>query len=278
VLDTALADVYEATDRSLARILEALPEDADVIVMATSRMAAENDRSDLLPGMLKTILDGGSSAASARRSGGALWSVRAAVPVSVRGRVAQVIPDEAALQITARLSTAGMDWRRTRAFAVPSEPCGAVRLNLRGRERDGIVDPAEVDELVGQIEDGLLRFRDPDGEPAVAGVERIEAIEPSGPRSHLLPDLSVRWSPRPSSGLRLVEAPGLGEVHRVGNGSGRSGNHSGEGWALLAPARSRLTTPGRPAELVDIAATACALLGAEAEREALPGEPLLEPG
>jgi hypothetical protein len=277
-LDAALADVYEAADRALGAILAALPGDCDVIVMASSGMGPETDRSDMLPGMLAAVLDGGAPRNRGRRApgGGALWSVRASVPASVRARVASAIPDRAALAIAARLLSAGMDWSRTRAFAVPNEPSGGVRLNLRGREREGIVDPSEADELVREIEAGLLGFREPDGEPAVTAVERVSDLEPSGPRLGALPDLLVRWSPRASTGLRAAESPEFGEVRRAGTGSGRSGNHTGGGWALLVPARSRPREPSRPAELVDVAATVCAVLGIETEARDLDGEPLLE--
>jgi predicted AlkP superfamily phosphohydrolase/phosphomutase len=270
-LEGALADVYEASDRALGDILAALPDDADVIVMSATGMASETDRSDLLPGMLDAILHGRPGG----RGGGALWSVRAALPASVRAQVARTIPDRAALELTARLSGAGTDWRRTRAVAVPNEPCGAVRLNVRGREREGIVEPADVDELVHEIKRGLLTFREPDGGAVVTGVDRIEVIEP-GARSHLLPDLSVRWSEDPSSGLERVESPELGEVRRLGRGSGRSGNHAGDGWAILAPRRSRVRATGRPPKLLDIPATVSAVLGDDAALHALPGEPLLE--
>ena len=39
----------------------------------------------------------------------------------------------------ARLELRGLDWGSTRAFAHPAENQGYVRLNLAGRERDGIV-------------------------------------------------------------------------------------------------------------------------------------------
>jgi predicted AlkP superfamily phosphohydrolase/phosphomutase len=276
LLESALADAYEATDRALARVLELVPDDCDVIVMAGSGMTAETDRSDLLPGMLAAMLNGAPGAAASGRGRDPLWSVRAALPGAARERIARAIPDRAALEIAARLASSGNDWSRTRAFAVPNEPCGAVRLNLRGRERRGIVDSAEANDLMGEIGAGLLTFREPDGGPAVSAVERIDALEPSGPRSHLLPDLSVRWSAAPSTGLRFVESPAFGRIDRVGIGSGRSGNHSDEGWALLVPRRSSRRPTSGPARLVDVAATACAVLGADAELEALAGEPLLE--
>jgi predicted AlkP superfamily phosphohydrolase/phosphomutase len=277
IIGTALLDVYEAADLALARILESLPDDADVMLIAMSGMAAERDRSDLLPGMLKAVLDGDSGAGKPNRAGGPLWSVRAALPPALRAQIARLVPDRAALEVTARLLAAGTDWSRTRAFAVPNDPCGAVRLNLRGRERDGIVDPTEAEELEREIEAGLLSFREPDGEAAVTAVERIADLEPAGPRSDLLPDLVVRWGAKPSTGLRFVESPEFGEVHRSGSGSGRSGNHSGGAWALLVPARARPRKLARQAEVVDIAATAQALLGTDAELDGLPGESLLEP-
>jgi predicted AlkP superfamily phosphohydrolase/phosphomutase len=222
--------------------------------------------------MLGAILDGGRGDAG---GGAALWSFRSAVPASLRGQAARAIPDRAALELTARLWSARTDWRRTRALAVPNEPCGAVRLNVRGRERHGIVEPAAVDDLVREIDQGLRTFLEPGGAPVVTGVDRVAAIEP-GPRAHLLPDLSVRWSETPSNGLAVVRSPEHGEVRRPGGGSGRSGNHTGDGWAILAPRASRFRATGRPAELIDIAATACALFGAGDELDALPGEPLLE--
>ena len=50
---------------------------------------------------------------------------------------------------------------------MPSGDCGYIRLNLRGRERDGIVEPEEAAGLLERIVTGLKTFRDPDGEPAV---------------------------------------------------------------------------------------------------------------
>ena len=55
---------------------------------------------------------------------------------------------------------------------MPGEDKGYVRLNLRGRERDGIVGPGEADELLSSIADGLLSFADPDGSASIASSTR----------------------------------------------------------------------------------------------------------
>src|SRR5207248_154140 len=81
---------------------------------------------------------------------------------------------------TMRLSTIGVDWSRTPAFLLPSDHFGQVRLNVCGRERDGIVDPREVDDLVERLQSGLLSYRDPDGEPSVVAVERARDVVGEG--------------------------------------------------------------------------------------------------
>ena len=150
-----------------------------------------------------------------------------------------------------------------------------MRLNLRGRERDGIVNPQDADAVMDEITAGLRTFYDLDGHPAVASVDRVAPQFGSGDRAHLLPDLVVRWTDRAAATLSGVRSERFGTVMRRGVGSGRSGNHTeGDAWALVVPGRSTHRTPARPARLEDVAATALALSG-EPYAD-LPGEPLLE--
>ncbi len=148
-----------------------------------------------------------------------------------------------------------------------------MRFNLRGRERDGVVDPADAGALAEEITAGLATFTDPAGAPAVASVERV-ADRYRGATAERLPDLVVHWSERPATRLELVRSRRFGTVRRRGAGSGRSGNHTpGGAWAILAPGRSALRDPGRTPRLADVAATVASLCGAPAE--GLTGEPLL---
>ena len=272
-LHIALEDAYVAGDRAIARVLDRLPAGADVIVAATSTMVEETDRADMLPAMLAAVF-GEADEDDGEPGRLQLWRVRASVPRSVRTRIAGLIPDRIALDLTARMATAGMDWSRTRAFAVPNDPGGGIRLNLRGREREGIVAPEQAEELMQEVTAGLLSFADPDGAPAIQDIKRIPELEPPGPATPTLPDLIVRWRDRPAAGVTAVHSPRFGTVRRRGIGSGRSGNHTGGAWAFLAPGESQLRDLGRPAKVVDVAATVAHLLGADAT--GLAGEPLLE--
>jgi len=273
VLAGALEEVYQSVDVGIARVLGALPDDADVIVTSPVGMEVNTSRADLLPEMLDVVLTGGPRTDS---GAGSVWRLRAALPTGLRSRVAAALPDRVALALTARLELRGQHWSTTRAFAQPADNQGYLRLNLRGRERDGIVAASEAEPLMDEIATGLLTFRDPDGTPSVKAVERVADSFGSGAHSDRLPDLIVRWTNRPATRLEHVHSEQFGTVRRRGHGSGRSGNHTeGDAWALVAPGASRPRTLHRPPRLVDIAATAAALAGADLTD--LPGEPLLEP-
>jgi predicted AlkP superfamily phosphohydrolase/phosphomutase len=275
LLDDALGDVYAEVDAQIGRVLAALPEDADVIVCSVLGMDVNTSRADLLPGMLAAVLGGGAADDEGGDSdSGAMWRLRGALSGRLRGAVAAAMPDRLALELTARLELRGVDWARTRAFAHPADNQGYVRLNLIGRESEGIVDPAAAEELSAEIAAGLRDFRDPDGEPAVSSVDPV-AGRWGGEASERLPDLVVRWRPTSSISLDHVRSERFGIVRRQGFGSGRTGNHTdGDGWAVLAPGSSRLRDPSRPARIVDIAATVAAHCGIE--MAGLAGQPLLE--
>jgi predicted AlkP superfamily phosphohydrolase/phosphomutase len=278
VLGGTLDAVYEAVDAAISRVLAALPADADVIVLSPVGMDVNTSRADLLPEMLRAVLGPDLPAADAEPAPvrSSIWWLRAALPSGLRARVAGALPEKVALGLTSRLELRGVDWSSTPAFAHPAENQGYVRLNLRGRERDGVVEPHEAPALMDRIAEGLLTYDDLDGGPAVRSVERVGDLFGSGARSDLLPDLVVRWTDRPATRVRGVRSPRFGTVLRQGVGSGRSGNHTeGDAWALVVPGRSRHAPPRRPPRLEDIAATAAALAGVGGDD--LGGEPLLEP-
>lgn len=276
-LRDGLADVYVAVDAAMGRTLAALPDDADVIVFSPTGMGPNTSRADLLPGMLDAVL---TRNGRGRANGGTgvrtpVWSLRSRVGPRARSLIARALPDRLVADITTRLYVRA-DWQRTRAVAVPGENKGYVRLNLRGREREGIVDPAEADELMDVIAKGLLTFREADDRCPIVKVDRISELTGGGPYAEGLPDLVISWDSRvPVRPLR-VSSVQHGEVAQGGVGSGRSGNHTDDAWAIVLPGASRVRELERPIRITDIGATACSLL--DADLTGLAGTPLLEAG
>ena len=272
VLSSALDDVYAEVDRAIGRIVDALPPDGDLMVISPVGMEINTSRADMLPEMLDRIL----SPERERSESSSIWWLRAVVPPGFRAAVAGALPAGFALDLTSRLEMRGVDWSTTRAFAHPAENQGYIRLNLRGRERDGIVDAADAPALMDEIVDGLMTFRDLDGGEAVAGVARVGEHFGHGSRAHLLPDLVVRWTDTPTTALDGVRSERYGTVMRRGVGSGRSGNHTeGDAWALVVPGASQHADVRRRPHLEDVAATVAAVTGVD--RTDMAGEPLLVP-
>lgn len=268
---TVLQRVYELADAAMGRILAALPADADVLVFTEAGMDANRSRTDVLPEMLARVLGG--PAGDSRLPGRLIWKVRSAVPPHWRLRVTKTVPDEVALRLWAFLHLRGVDWSSTRAFSLPSDHDGYIRLNVRGRERDGIVDSSATDGLIEEISSGLRSFRDSEGTPCVDEIHRVADVLGSGANDGHLPDLLVTWNHRPTAPRDAASSPQFGEI--AGGGIGRAGNHVAGAWLVVVPGTSRLRDIGHPPRLVDIAATACALLGADAA--GLAGDPLLVP-
>jgi predicted AlkP superfamily phosphohydrolase/phosphomutase len=84
-----------------------------------------------------------------------------------------------------------IDWPRTRAFSYGS--FGSIVVNLRGRERDGTVEPGEeYERLRDEIAARALELRGPADEAIVAAVhEREDLFE--GPELEKIPDLLVEF-------------------------------------------------------------------------------------
>src|SRR6266545_2730951 len=234
-------------------------------------------RTSTPPQMLSAVLSGRRTITSANgASTNALWRLRAAVPTRARASIANALPRRAVLEVTSRLEVRARDWSQVRAFTLPSDGVGYIRLNLRGRERDGVVHDAEVRELEEQIADGLLSYEGTDGRPPVAAVERLADVRPDAARAEMLPDLIVRWSETPARQREQFVSPEFGEVRRMGGGSGRSGNHTDDAWAVVIPGASRQGGEPGQGRVVDIAPTICAAFGADLS--GLTGEPLLKQG
>ncbi len=256
-LRAELCRIYVEADVAVGRIVDALPPGADAIVFSGHGMGAELSRHDVLGSMLSAVLDGPES----ESRGGRAWNFRAAVPTSVRARIADLLPDSAAASLTAALELRGIDWSRTRAFVLPSDGVGYIRLNISGRERNGVIGAEDADGLIEEIQAGLQEFTLPNGAPAVAAVERVTDVLPTGPAVGLLPDIVVRWCAEPAWPNEVLTSRSFGEVRRTGVGSGRSGNHTAEAWALVVPGAARLKARSGPADIGDLAATALGRFG-----------------
>jgi predicted AlkP superfamily phosphohydrolase/phosphomutase len=116
-------------------------------------------------------------------------------------------PSDCASLGVANLREPLVDWSRTQAYGLG---LNALYLNLKGRERFGIVDASERDELLDELRAKLLAVRDPaDGQPVMRAVYRSDQVY-TGPFAQRAPDLIVGYR----RGYRCSWASSLGTLSK----------------------------------------------------------------
>lgn len=256
-----LYNIYAAVDEAIG-LLRASVGPADTI-MAVSGDGVRPNRCGwhLLPQILSRL---GFTA-----SGGPPSGERPARP-SLIGRAHGLIPKSAKQLVTASLpwrlrdrlgvwlQTRSVDWSRTRAFTLPTDLEGCIRLNVKGREPYGIVEPgAQYRDVCEEIKARLLELENPGtGEAVVQNVWLRNGVFP-GPRQEQLPDLIVTWND--TAPIEAAVSPRLGSVEGV-NPDPRPGTHSMSGFAVATGGGIRGGMEDR-GNLIDVTAAVLARLG-----------------
>ncbi|HVO13544.1 MAG TPA: alkaline phosphatase family protein [Vicinamibacteria bacterium] len=115
-----------------------------------------------------------------------------------------------------------VDWTRTRAYGFG---LNALYVNLRGREKDGLVDAADRDRLLAEIKKELEATIDPwNGKPAVGHVYLRDQTYTDGGQRAIGPDAVVGYA----KGTRGSDESALGEVEKevlTSNDKPWSGDH-----------------------------------------------------
>ena len=160
-------------------------------------------------------------------------------------------------------ATGDHDWTGQRWFLAPNNTVyGGVRLSVRGRERDGLIDPgAEFDAACDALADDLLELVNVEtGEPVVNSVTRTTDHYERSDRD-ALPDLFIDWNhERP---VNTVWSAKTGLIHGRYD-LWRSGDHRLDGLLL---ARGPGIEPGvrPPVRTIDFGPTLAGRLGVELE-------------
>jgi len=153
-----------------------------------------------------------------------------------------------------------VDWGRTRAFSWGT--LGAVQVNLRGREPEGVVEPGtEYETVRDEAVAGLEALRDGSGRPLVEKVWRREEIY-HGPALAEAPDLVVV----PRDGVEVVNRPAEPRVALEPEtleweGSLKEGNHRPDGMLVLRGPGVARGASIEGARIEDVLPTVAHLLG-----------------
>jgi predicted AlkP superfamily phosphohydrolase/phosphomutase len=278
----ALRDVYVAIDSAVGEILKGVDDRTTVFLVSGDGMGPNYSGSHILGDLLTRMgllkmgtAHGGQSddkPQSATKSGKArtdyLHTMRKLIPAGWRIAISKaLLSHEMKEKLSLRWLTAGVEWHRTRAFLLSNANEGFIRINLKGREPQGIVEPGkEYEELCEELYQTAKSMLNPiNGQPAVRTVYKSDDIYQGCCRSHM-PDIIVNWN---------LDAALTTQLHAEGYGLVQSdkppcaispyytGNHRPNAFmAVVGPEICRGETLDG-SNVLDLAPTILSLLGVE---------------
>ncbi len=256
-LEGALRQVYIECDAAVGELVRAAGPDTRLLVFSLHGMHVNHSRTYVFPQMLRQITHGRPSPL------GLTKRIRELIPRHWRHEFKSRLPFELRRRLTSYWRMSDHNWEETRVFGLLSDTEGYVRINLKGREARGIVEPGqEYESLCGQIAEGLKSFVDADtGEPVVREIFRPQESF-QGERFATLPDLVVVWMDTPAASHRALVSPRYGTVAWPTPGrnpEGRSGNHGPQGMLMTGGPGVR-SGEIAGANILDLAPTLLSLL------------------
>ncbi|MEP7242600.1 MAG: alkaline phosphatase family protein [Gammaproteobacteria bacterium] len=267
-------DVYTALDKAIGEIVAAADDNTTVIITSGDGMGPNYSGCHLMPEMLHKMglfysgsVGGGDRKATAAPKKGLLSSLRQAVPLELRQSVTRCLPRSLRYKISMKWVNSGIDWSRSKVFCIPNSNEGYFRVNLSGREPQGIVRAGtEYDEILGRLTEELNTMVNPvNGMRAPERVARVDDVF-SGPRRKNLPDAVISWN----LDARVTDQVSTADVGRIAGPAGHAispfytGNHRATAFALARGPKIASDGSLDRGHILDIAPTILGLLGVDA--------------
>jgi predicted AlkP superfamily phosphohydrolase/phosphomutase len=255
-LEDAVRDVYRAIDRELGRLMAELPAGANVFVVSDHGIREGYPTWELMEAFSHRL------GYQVRREPRSRWTRTLADWDRASRMLWEAARDRCApaSRGAGRWEIGTTDWSRTTAFAIPSYYTGVVRVNLKGREPEGIVDAGrEYESLLDRLESDFRQLvYAGTGEPAIERVTRTAAAFGGGPPTWL-PDLFVEWRSAIPGERRVVHPRAVLPRKRLG--LPRANLHSRTG--LVIAAGPQISARGALGDLspLDLAPAFLALMG-----------------
>jgi predicted AlkP superfamily phosphohydrolase/phosphomutase len=265
VAPDSLLEIYQALDHNVALILDALVDErTDSILFTLNGMGDNRAQNHFLPQLLHRLnrawMGEQVPKTGASKRKGLIARLRDTVPPALQYSATRLLGEHVQDWVVNREFLGALDWDRTAAFPVVAGGEGLVRLNVSGREREGMLDPDDKPyrDYIDWLRTELLALNiQPDGGPLVSDFIELNTVYP-GPRNHLLPDIALAWAPgKPATEIRSST---IGSIQSK-LATGRGGNHDGSSFALFTASTMGTDAARRLSHIIDYGDVVSGLLG-----------------
>lgn len=251
----AVERIYQSIDDALGQMLRQLPADAHVMVLTQQGVQHNYTASHLLPHWL-AVREGRSDPRSR------LAAIDDGLGPRLRNAVRRMLPESIADRLTARKFPL-----RGRVCMLPgSEYSALLRINLRGREPRGEVEPADYEAEMASLTADLLAIRDAaTGRPVVAEVRQPRHMY-HGPLVCHLPDAIVCWTNE--APVSAIECPRHGRLQSAISFTDITHSmHTSRGWGVVVGPGVPVMAKGGVRDVRDVASTIYRILDVEPPAE-----------
>ncbi len=245
-----LLDLYQEVDTAVGTLLSDLPQDCTTVIFTGPGMGPSYVRPELLDSIL-VALEGGRASPARKLVTGlkALWHY---LPQNSRRHLSS-------LAKRADKGLQGLDRSGRRCFSVKSnDAVGGIRVNLRGREANGLVPVEEMDGFCSSLIKAIRAIRIVDtGEPLVADIFRVTDLY-QGESIDQLPDILIEWNQKSAISALTSSDTGVIRQDRLPDWSG---THTSRSLVMIQlPGHGEGNLPA-DAGILDIAPTLAELCG-----------------
>lgn len=258
-LDSTVEATYQAIDGEIAKMLEQAGGNIRCMIFAGHGMGAVYHASWNVMQILD-LLGYGKPGSPIRRSAEAReaivnpWRIlKMMLPGKLQYAIKNSLPKPLQDELLFRWYAGARDWKGRKAFALPNNDIvAAVRINVKGRDKHGVVEPRDYDRVCRDIANALSELVDPvTGRSVIRQVSVLSDIF-QGPNLARLPDICVLWEQ--GFPWRSVHSPRIGTLH-IRRQDARSGSHTAHGFVIAAGAGVQAGSSPRIHSIYDIAPT-----------------------
>jgi predicted AlkP superfamily phosphohydrolase/phosphomutase len=223
-----LLEIYQAVDHEIGLIAELVGKGSDLVLFSVDSLVndcLENARSLFLPEFLYRWNFPGKAALAAGDTATSLPKVRFDYPLHWKDEIWKLRTDDGDRELQSPQQQSENNdtfnwqptnwykplWQKMQAFALPSVADGYIRINVKGREAHGIVEPGDYRRICNEIIKHLSELVD--ARTGRAMVERViqTRSEPFENDSRQSPaDLIVLW--QEESPTDVVKSPLTGRI------------------------------------------------------------------
>ena len=264
-LQNGIRAVYQMLDHTAGQLIEAAGPESKVVVVVSHGMGPSRAGYQLIPEVLARLgMSSDQGQASVSRVRALQTRVRDSVPDAWRPALRALCEIGVIKKLQRPLGALRfpLESPDTKAVAVSNNRVGAIRLNLRGRDPNGCIEPgAEADALMEELRQEFLQLVDPETKQPIIERVTIANHQFDSHRHPDVPDILLVFTP----GTRPIEAC---ESERVGvirlpyftRWNYRTGDHTVQSrlWAAGPGIPQSLEIPG--AHVLDVAPTVLRLL------------------